>query len=136
MGAERAMRMTPQRQIILEEIERAQSHPTADEIYGRVRSRLPRISLGTVYRNLDLLVARGMIQRLDLGGGQRRFDVISDLHYHIRCLECGTLANVFLKSPSLFKDMLQDANDYEIYGVRLEFLGLCPKCKHKKSSAT
>ena len=61
---ENNMRLTSQRQVILEELRKVKSQPTANEIYDMVRKRLPRIGLGTVYRNLDLLADRGIIKKL------------------------------------------------------------------------
>ena len=68
--------------IILETIKMTDSHPTADEIYERVRKRLPRISMGTIYRNLDVLASCGLIKRLDPGRTQMRFDGNTQEHYH------------------------------------------------------
>ena len=73
MEIDKKTRMTRQRRVILEEIRRTNSHPAADEIYERVRKRLPRISLGTVYRNLDVLCELGEIQRLELSGAMKRY---------------------------------------------------------------
>ena len=81
--------MTQQRKVILEELKKTNSHPGADEIYERVRKRLPQISLGTVYRNLEILSELGEIQNLELGGGLKRFDSNPKKHYHIRCIRCG-----------------------------------------------
>jgi Fur family transcriptional regulator, ferric uptake regulator len=122
-------RITKQRQVILEALESSLSHPTADEIYDTVRRRLPRISLGTVYRNLEIMAAQGMIQKLHVAGRQLRFDYDPKVHHHIRCVECGTLADVSVKSPASLRDMVEDVNGYEISEVRLQLLGLCPKCK-------
>jgi len=79
------LRITRQRRVILEELQRTKSHPTADELYRKVRRRLPRISLGTVYRNLELLSRSGLIRKLEIGGGKMRFDGIVEPHYHIHC---------------------------------------------------
>ena len=68
------MRLTTQRQVILEELGKVKSHPTANEVYDMVRKRLPRIGLGTVYRNLELMAESGMILKLEVGGTQKRFD--------------------------------------------------------------
>jgi len=64
-------RMTRQRRIILEELRKVDSHPTADEVYEMVRRQLPRISLGTVYRNLEILSREGLIQKVVLGARRR-----------------------------------------------------------------
>jgi Fur family ferric uptake transcriptional regulator len=73
--------MTNQRQVILEEIQKVNTHPTADEVYETVRKRLPRISLGTVYRNLEILSACGLIQKIGPLSNQMRFDGITKKHY-------------------------------------------------------
>ena len=86
--------MTPQRQVILEELRKVNTHPSADEIYEMARKRLPRISLGTVYRNLEILSARGEIQKLEFGCSLKRFDGVAQDHYHIRCLDCDRVIDV------------------------------------------
>ncbi|MBW2321808.1 MAG: transcriptional repressor [Deltaproteobacteria bacterium] len=80
--------MTKQRQVILEELRQLKTHPSADEIYKVVRRRLPRISLGTVYRNLEVLAKMGEIQKLELSGSIKRYDWNTNKHYHIRCVRC------------------------------------------------
>src|SRR5262249_59374589 len=64
-------------------------HPTADWVYRQARRRLPRISLGTVYRNLKRLAEEGLIREIHAGGHPARFDGNTGRHYHIRCLGCG-----------------------------------------------
>jgi len=71
---EKNLRMTRQRRVILEELQSKNNHPSADELYERVRAHLPRISLGTVYRNLEVLCELGEIQKLGLSGPLKRYD--------------------------------------------------------------
>jgi Fur family ferric uptake transcriptional regulator len=125
------IRMTPQREVILQEIEKADSHPTADEIYGRVRKRLPRISLGTVYRNLELLSQRGMIRKVEVSGGQKRFDRKTENHYHARCLGCGRVDDLPMKPQTSMDRAIERLTDYDIVGHQLEFVGLCLDCRKK-----
>lgn len=124
--------MTRQRQIILEELKKVKTHPTADELYERVRRRLPRISLGTVYRNLDVLSQFGAIQRLDLAGVQRRFDGEPEAHYHVRCITCGRVDDVSFEPMPGLERGLRDLCGYKVVGHRLEFIGLCPKCQKRR----
>jgi len=131
----RKLRMTRQRQVILEALRKVSSHPTADEVYEMVRRRLPRVSLGTVYRNLEMLSERGMIQKLELGGSRRRFDGNVRDHYHVRCIRCGRLEDAPVESVAAVEDALRGATDYEIIGHRLEFIGLCPQCKKSAQSS-
>ena len=74
MRTNRLQRNSRQRQVILEELRKLTSHPTAAVLYAVVRRRLPKISLGTVYRNLELLARMGVVQKLELAGGEARFD--------------------------------------------------------------
>jgi Fur family ferric uptake transcriptional regulator len=131
LSQQRASRMTVQRRTILEEVRASHSHPTADEIYHRVRRRLPRISLGTVYRNLEALASQGAIQRLDLSGVQRRFDHQPTPHFHVRCVRCGVLNDVELSSSAILDELVDDAGGFEILDARLEFLGICPGCQRE-----
>jgi Fur family ferric uptake transcriptional regulator len=120
--------MTRQRKVILEEIRHARCHPSADEVYDMVRKRLPRISLGTVYRNLETLSELGLIQKLELGGTIKRFDWNPNKHYHIRCMECGRVDDAPIAPLQQLEDDLYGATVYTIIGHRLEFVGLCPQC--------
>lgn len=131
-------RMTVQRRVILEELQATRNHPTADELFQRVRGRLPNISLGTVYRNLDFLVKSHRARKIDGAGGQCRFDGDLDRHYHIRCMECGRVDDLTSVNAALFDEAEVTAPGYEVMGFRLEFEGLCPGCsgRHRSDSVT
>ena len=122
-------RMTHQRQVILDEIRKVKTHPTADEVYDLVRKRLPRISLGTVYRNLEILSARGLIQRIGPASQQMRFDGDTEDHYHLRCVSCGRVEDAPMISVGDLEDAVRNQTDYSIVGHRLEFMGICPACR-------
>jgi Fur family ferric uptake transcriptional regulator len=111
------------------------SHPSADEIYDMVRRELPQISLGTVYRNLELLSEHGLIKKLEFSSSQRRFDGIIRNHYHLRCTGCGQIEDSGLEPIATLEEDLRKISDYDIVGHRLEFIGLCPKCKQKENSS-
>jgi Fur family ferric uptake transcriptional regulator len=128
-------RSTRQRQVILEEVKRSRSHPTADEIYERVRSRLPRVSLGTVYRNLDVLAANGNIVKLAPGRTQMRFDGNVEAHYHMTCIHCGRIEDLALTASDNPMDILEKVTShltkYGVFGHKLEFVGVCAACAAK-----
>ena len=127
-------RMTRQREVILEEIRRARVHPSADEVYDMVRKRLPRISLGTVYRNLEILSELGEIHKLELGGDLKRFDWNPIQHYHIRCMSCGRVDDAPIAPLNTLEDDLYGATVYTIIGHRLVFEGLCPACTKEQNT--
>lgn len=123
--------MTRQRKMILEELRRENNHPSADELYERVRKLLPRISLGTVYRNLDVLSELGEIQKLELSGTLKRFDGVPKRHYHIRCMNCGRVDDAPFNFLEDIEAVVNGSTSYKIIGHRLEFIGLCPECFEK-----
>ena len=125
-------RMTKQRAVILDVLRSVTSHPTADEIYGMVRKKLPRISLGTVYRNLELLTNTGEITRLDRAGIQKHFDGNPMPHHHVRCKMCGKIGDVV---PPVALPSVEGAHahDFTIQDVEVEFVGLCGACAESAS---
>lgn len=129
MALPRDFRITRQRQIILEELRKVTSHPTADEVCQLVRKRLPRISLGTVYRNLELLSDYGLILKLASAGTQRRYDGNTENHYHVRCNGCSRVEDLPARPIAIPEDDLRHLTTFEITGHRVEFFGLCPECK-------
>jgi len=126
------VRHTRQRQAILEELKMTDTHPTAAQLHARVQNRLPKISLGTVYRNLELLVQNGMARKLQFGGSNARYDGDLHDHYHIRCLECGRLDDIPAKATKLNPDRVKSMKGYKIVGHRLEFVGICKDCQSKR----
>ena len=120
--------MTRQRQIILQELRAVKTHPCADEVYEMVRKRLPHISLGTVYRNLEVLSDQGEILKIEITGKLKRFDGNTRPHYHLRCLNCQRIDDVPEHIHFNFDASLNIATGYAITGHRLEFVGLCPEC--------
>lgn len=125
------LRITRQRRVILEELRRINNHPGADEIYEIVRKRMPRISLGTVYRNLEILADLGEIQKLELSGAIMRFDGNPSKHYHIRCIGCNRVDDAPIAPMKQLEDELYGTTVFEIIGHNLEFTGLCPDCARK-----
>ena len=125
------IRLTTQRQIILEELAKVKTHPTASELYDMVRKRLPRIGLGTVYRNLELMADSGMILKIEVGGTQKRFDATTENHYHIRCAQSGRVDDI---DVPVFNDLVTRAaaaTSYHIFGHHVEFTGICNECQRQ-----
>jgi Fur family ferric uptake transcriptional regulator len=123
--------MTRQRRMILEELQSVVTHPSADAVYEMVRKRLPKISLGTVYRNLEQLAREGVILKLD-GGTQKRYDGNPKPHHHFRCVECGDMIDLPMKPLDDIRKIIHSLAEFEITSYELEFTGLCPKCKQAK----
>src|SRR5205807_2556453 len=87
-------RCTPQRLAVYMHLSHAEHHPTAEEVHQGVKPTLPKISLATVYKALEALVASGLATKLTAGDGSARYDARSDHHYHLRCLRSGSVQDL------------------------------------------
>ena len=121
-------RMTRQRMLILNELRSRRTHPTAEEIHDRVRVHLPRISLGTVYRNLELLARSGQAMMLEHAGSRLRFDGDTTPHRHVRCAVCGRIADVQGAPADMPPPEGAGAEGFRILSMRVEYVGLCDEC--------
>ncbi len=127
-AARRVQRKTRQRQLILEVLRSTDSHPTADWIYEQARKKMPNISLGTVYRNLNLLRDLGEIIELNFGSTFSRFDGNPLPHYHFTCLECGRVYDVDEPLHPELEERVERSMGCEVTYHRLEFYGTCREC--------
>jgi Fe2+ or Zn2+ uptake regulation protein len=122
-------RQSRQRVVVLEVVQSTMDHPTADWVYRQARRRLPRISLGTVYRNLKRLAEEGAIREIHTGGHPARFDGNTGRHYHIRCLGCGRVSDLPMSVDTRLEEEAGRAMNYQILGHQVEIHGLCPLCQ-------
>jgi Fe2+ or Zn2+ uptake regulation protein len=138
------LRCTPQRLAIYDELTRAIHHPTAEELFQAVRSRIPRISLATVYKALDALVAIGALHRLtpEGGMGSARYDARGEEHYHFRCLRTGALHDLPTRfdpdliaklDPMLLETLSKQG--FEVTGYRLELIGFTTRTDEPEPTA-
>jgi len=127
-------RMTKQRRIIIEELKKLTSHPTAEQLYQIVRERLPKISLGTVYRNLDLLSKNSEILKLDIDKDQARYDAEIREHYHVSCIRCGKIGDIFNIPKTNIEKEISKLTDFTIVDYTPEFKGICPECLNNSKS--
>lgn len=134
------IRNTKQRLAIFEAIDRHGGHLTADEIYRLVKRRFPRLSLGTVYRNLRVLVEQGDLRELDFGMPVIYFETIKDPHYHLICRVCSSITDVVIPVEHSLQSILERASNLEGFRIeahRLDFTGICAACQltpHKTDS--
>jgi len=102
-------------------------HPTADQVFQRVRRVLPRVSLGTVYRNLEKLRDEGRLRVVRLEGGQAHYDAMTDVHDHFVCESCGAVVDLPDRSPALDLAPLHAAG-YEVHWQTTALYGVCNRC--------
>jgi len=127
-------RNTRQRSLVLKAVQAHREHPSADQIYLFVRAQDPRISRGTVYRNLHLLVENGEARHVKMPDTDR-FDWRVEPHYHLRCLSCGKVSDVPIPYRAELDRELSEQSGYQISFHCTTFEGLCPDCAREKEPA-
>ena len=128
----RGMRMTPQRAIIFEAIEKLAGHITAEDIFEEVQKVNPYISLATVYRTLELLQELNLITPTNLGGSQTYFALKEHgSHHHLVCLECGRIEEF---SDTIFDPVrikLEEKHGFRVHTDHMSIFGVCKTCRKK-----
>lgn len=117
--------MTVQRRMIKDVIMGSKRHMTADEIYSLARERMPGIAIGTVYRNLGLMVEAGEIMRISTPGMPDMYDRNPEPHEHLRCDRCGQTVDVHVERLA---EYIEQCSGMKISGYNLALRGLCEKC--------
>ncbi|MCM8819958.1 MAG: transcriptional repressor [Candidatus Omnitrophica bacterium] len=131
MKKEIKRRLTKQRSIILEELRKTKSHPTADIIFKMVRKKLPTISFGTVYRNLNFLRDQGEILELVCGKYSSRYDGDAKPHYHFFCLKCQKILDLDMPVLENLDEKVRRKLKVDVRYHRIDFYGYCQECKNK-----
>lgn len=108
-------------------------HPTADTLYMSIREEFPNISLGTVYRNLNLLVEMGEVRKLSCGEGADRFDADTRPHYHFVCRHCGDVIDLPMETLDAMNQAAQEHCPGRIESHITYFYGVCENCLKKVS---
>ena len=122
-------RNTKQKKIILEELKKVKTHPMADSIFRMVRKRMPTISFGTVYRNLNSLKEEQQIIELTNGKYSCRYDGNTDTHYHYYCLDCKRVFDVDKPVLKELNKIMSDKSGFKINYHMINFYGKCRECK-------
>jgi Fe2+ or Zn2+ uptake regulation protein len=124
---ERGGHLTRQRLAVYEYLSGVEHHPTAEEVFLSVKRGLPKISLATVYKNLEALVACGAATKLTYGDGSARYDIRTDHHYHTRCLSCGKVSDLDAAQGEEWLRQIRPRG-FKVQDYRLELLGQCAGC--------
>lgn len=109
------------------------THPTAEEIFNTVRRKLPGVSMGTIYRNLQVLKADNLITELRIKGTVSRYEMKQDSHYHFRCEGC---RRVFDLDEPVIDDIdkrVSQRTGFKVFHHQTEFRGLCTDCQKENN---
>ncbi|MBR4072489.1 MAG: transcriptional repressor [Clostridia bacterium] len=120
-----------QREAILNVLRSTDTHPTAAEVYERVREIIPNISLGTVYRNLDALSASGDILSISVGDGNNHFDGDNSHHLHLNCRFCGKIVDAHFDKTTL--DTVAQQKGFTPETLVCVVYGICSDCKNQNN---
>ena len=127
--SQRKFRQSKQRTRTLELLRSTKNHPTADWLYERLKNEMPRLSLGTVYRNLCILVEQGMVKKIHFGSTFDRFEANIKPHYHFICESCGKIFDLEIPIYEDLNLMVQQLTNFTIYHHKLDFHGICEECQ-------
>ncbi|MBI5077078.1 transcriptional repressor [Candidatus Falkowbacteria bacterium] len=128
-------RQTNQRQLIYDYVLNSSlAHPTAEQIFQSVKKRLPRISFGTVYRNLEILEKQGLLFLLCYGKEHVRYDAIMENHYHFVCERCDKVENVVCEELLELNSQIKKRHGFNIRCHRIFFYGQCRDCDKLSNS--
>ena len=126
---QQGLRITPQRRAIFELLANDGSHPTAEEIFQRVSSRMPDISRTTVYNTIRELVALGeLVEVEDRSQAATRYDTRAGIHHHLFCLGCHALIDIAHDFEGLNLST-EEASGYQVVRRQVTFYGYCPACQ-------
>ena len=125
------LKYSRQRESIKNYLATTKEHPTADTVYLQMKKEFPNISLGTVYRNLNLLVEMGEIRKLSCGDSADHFDGDISPHYHFVCRSCGAVSDLPMEISSTLNDMASQHTKGHIENHTTYFYGTCEDCLRK-----
>ena len=123
------LKLTHQRMEVLREVSCCSDHPDAKQIYERVRTRIPAVSLDTVYRTLWTLKEVGLLNTLGPSQERVRFDANTDPHHHFICTRCGRTEDFYDDRFNSLKIPREVRRMGAVEQARVEFRGICTKCK-------
>lgn len=131
------MRNTKQKDLIMKTVHGHGQHPTADEVYQSLKLSNPKLSLATVYRNLNQFADNGELGRVVIDGEPIHFDIHTGEHCHAVCEYCGKIMDIFDQGLqnriSEYFANIEGMTDFQLTRADLKFIGLCPECTAKKS---
>lgn len=130
---EKNLKLTPQRYAIYKYLKSTKSHPSAERIYDELKSDYPTMSLATVYKTLKTFAELKLIQEINVGEDNFRFDANPHMHPHIVCNICGKVEDIEDVHFEYLNNEVETHSGYEIASQKLYFYGVCPECKRIKN---
>lgn len=122
--------LTAQRRVVFRELSHASDHPTAEELFLRLRPELPELSLGTVYKCLHLFSHLSLARAVPTPDGKARFEARMEPHHHVRCARCGILADLIdPRLDPVVPEDLQRSTGFVVDQAEVLLTGVCQACQ-------
>ena len=126
------IKMTSQRELVLDHVQNSHSHPTADEIHRHLKEKLPRISKKTVYNSLKVLSEAGGIREI-CTMGVKRYEPVLKPHHHLICQVCDRVLDIEDENLThLANEFAMSLEDFEVRSTTTHFYGICKDCQERR----
>jgi Fur family peroxide stress response transcriptional regulator len=127
--AEHGIAVTHQRQVLYEVMQGMDGHPSPEEVYARVKRKVPSISLATVYKNIHLFVESGVLREVSLHHGSQRVEMNVEEHHHLVCSKCKAIADIDEQALGPLPKRKRLAGGFLVERYAVDVIGLCAKCQ-------
>lgn len=129
---ERKLKRSRQRDQILDILRNTDTHPTASWIYDELKKHFKNLSMGTVYRNVNILIKQGLITKIESGSTFDRFDANTEPHYHFFCQQCDTVSDIPIAMMEELNEKANSVSKHLVKEHQIYFYGLCENCKNSE----
>ncbi len=123
---------THQRQVLYEVMQTMAGHPSPEEVYARVKKRIPAISLATVYKNIHLFIERGVLRELSMHHGSLRVELNNLHHHHTVCSHCKTITDIEEKDLGILHALQDLPRGFQVERYSIDVIGICAACRKAK----
>jgi Fe2+ or Zn2+ uptake regulation protein len=125
--------VTHQRQVVYQALKSMHGHPSPEEVYARVKVRIPAISLATVYKNIHLFIESGVFSEVSLHHGSLRVETNARAHYHLVCTECKSITDIDAEDLGIAAQARKLPGGFLAQRYAVDVLGLCAQCQKSSS---
>lgn len=126
---ENGIAVTHQRQVLYEVLKTMHGHPSPEEVYAKVKKKVPAISLATVYKNIHLFVESGVFRKVSMHHGSLRVEMNEEPHHHMVCSKCKQIADIGEKDLGLASKHARLPGGFLVERYAVDVIGVCAKCQ-------
>ena len=134
--ADHGLAATHQRQVLYEVMQTMPGHPSPEEVYARVKKRIPAISLATVYKNIHLFVERGVLKEVSMHHGSLRVELNSHPHHHMVCSHCKAIIDIEEQDLGVLPPLKRLPGGFQAERYAIDVIGTCAACQKAQRSLT